>query len=129
MKIKKSTMYLFGIIFIVALASYFVLVKSSSSSNSFSDAQQAQGETQKVVIGVKDFNYYPNTIRVKANKPVEISLDSSVTGCFRSFTIRDFGIAKVLSTPRDTVTFTPTKKGTYKFACSMGMGFGNLIVE
>ncbi len=129
MKVSKSTLYFVGILILIAIASYIVFAKPSYSTDNFQGSQPVQGEVQKVVLGVKDFNYYPNTVRVKANQPVEISLDSSVTGCYRSFTIRDFGISKNLPTPQDKITFTPTKKGTYKFSCSMGMGFGNLIIE
>ncbi|KKQ20399.1 MAG: hypothetical protein US35_C0040G0013, partial [Parcubacteria group bacterium GW2011_GWA2_37_10] len=91
--------------------------------------QVLQGETQKVVIGEKNLNYYPNEIKVKAGQPVSISLDSSVTGCLRSFNIKDLGVSKNAKTPSDTINFTPTKKGTFRFACSMGMGYGNIIVK
>ena len=84
---------------------------------------------QKVVISEKNLNYYPNEIKVKAGQPVSISLDSSVTGCLRSFNIRDLGVSKNAKTPSDTIDFTPIKKGTFKFACSMGMGYGSIIVE
>ena len=86
-------------------------------------------DVQVIVLGIKNYNYYPNTVTVKANEPVRIYLDSSVSGCLRSFTIKDFGIAKNLPTPNDYVEFTPTKPGIYPFACSMGMGTGTLIVE
>ena len=39
------------------------------------------------------------------------------------------GDLPALQTPTDYVEFTPTKKGTFGFACSMGMGTGTLIVE
>ena len=60
---------------------------------------------------------------------MSISLDSSVTGCLRSFTIKDLGVSKYAKTPSETIDFTPTKKGTFTFACVMGMGYGKLIVE
>ena len=81
------------------------------------------------MISEKDLNYYPSEIKVKANQPVSISLDESVTGCLRSFTIKEIGISKYVKTPAETIEFTPTKKGTFKFACSMGMGYGTIIVE
>jgi plastocyanin domain-containing protein len=90
---------------------------------------QDEGEYQKIVIGMKNYNYYPNTITVNAGKAVRIYLDGSVGGCFRDFTIREFGIQEYLITPEDYVEFTPDKRGTYTFACSMGMGSGKLIVE
>ena len=127
-KIKKSTLYLFGIIIFVAFLSYIILRGGNSPTNDVV-AAKIEGEYQKIVLGIKDFNYYPNTISVQNNMPVRVYLDSSVQGCFRSFTIKDFGIAKNLPTPNDYVEFTPTKKGTYGFACGMGMGTGKLIVE
>lgn len=86
-------------------------------------------EIQEVVIGMKNYNYYPNTIEVLEDKPVRIYLDKSVVGCFRSFTIRSLGISKNLRTPNDYIEFTPTEKGEFTFACSMGMGQGKLIVK
>jgi len=127
---KNTTMLMFvGII--ILLVGGFVFFKSIEGK----DYGAANGNAinnenaQKVVIGSKNLNYYPQTIRVKAGEPVEISLDGSVTGCLRSFTIKEFGVSKYLKTPDDKVTFTPNKKGTFTFACSMGMGTGKLIVE
>ncbi len=97
--------------------------------NNAGNALAGNGNVQKVVIGVRNYNYYPNTITVKVGQPVSISLDESVSGCLRDFTIRDFGIREYLRTPQDTIEFTPDKKGTFTFACSMGMGRGRLIVE
>ncbi len=125
---SKSVIYVVGIIFLIVLFGFFMLRNGSGSLDNGSNGS-SNGEVQKIVLGVKDYNYYPNTINVKVNQPVSISLDSSVSGCLRSFTIRDFGINKYLKTPKDTVEFTPTKKGTYRFACSMGMGTGTLVVE
>lgn len=129
MKIKKTTLYFSGLILIIALAAFFFLSSGSNARNTVENPVQIQGETQKVVLGMKDYNYYPETIRVKANQPVELSLDDSVYGCLRSFTIKDLGVAKYMRTSDDSVTFTPTKKGTYSFACSMGMAYGKIIVE
>lgn len=127
MKIKKTTLYLIGILFL-AVAGGYLMIDTSTVSN-VDNGNAGNGEVQNIVIGMKDYNYYPNTIKVKAGQPVSISLDESVYGCFRDFTIRELGVREYLRTPQDTVVFTPTKKGTYRFACSMGMGTGTLIVE
>ena len=74
-------------------------------------------------------NYNPNTIKVKAGVPVEITLDSSVRGCYRSFSIPKLGVSKRSSNPSDTIKFTPNQKGTFRYQCSMGMGTGTIIVE
>lgn len=87
------------------------------------------GEIQKVTLSFKDYNYYPNTIIVKAGKPVEITLDNSIKGCFRSFNIKQLGISQYSSSPDNKIRFTPMKAGNYEFACSMRMGYGTLVVE
>ncbi len=127
MAIKKTTLYLALTLILIAVAGFFLVGKDNSTGNTTGNA--GNGEIQKITIGMKNLNYYPNTITVKANQPVRIFLDSTATGCFRGLTIRDFGIAKYLKTPSDYVEFTPTKKGTFRFACSMGMGTGTLVVE
>jgi len=125
---KKTTLYLFMTMALILIAGFFML-NGSETKTSNVDSTIQKGEFQKVVIGLKNYNYYPNTITVQSGKPVRIYLDSSVVGCLRSFTIRDFGVAKYLKTPNDYVEFTPNKKGSFRFACSMGMGTGTLVVE
>lgn len=127
MIIKKSTLYLGGILFLIALASY--VLATSKSSQIEKPIEEDSREIQNVILSIKNYNYYPTTITVAVNKPVRIYLDASVSGCLRSFTIPELGIAKNLRTPQDYVEFTPTKPGTYLFACSMRMGTGTLIVE
>lgn len=124
---EKSTLYLLGIVLLIGIGAYFFFDNGNINGNIIQ--QVDAGEVQKIILSEKDYNYYPNEIKVKAGEPVSISLDSSVKGCLRSFTIKDLGIFKSLKTPQDTITFTPTKKGTYKFTCSMGMGYGTFIVE
>jgi len=118
------------IILIVALivgGGVFLVKDSNLTGNAIGGS--GSGKVQEVTLGMKNYNYYPNTIKVKVNQPVRIYLDKSVVGCYRSFTIRDFGIAKYLQSEKDYVEFTPTKTGSFRFACSMGMGTGTLIVE
>jgi plastocyanin domain-containing protein len=127
----KNTTILALIILIVTTGGIFVFGKGSESV----DVNNENGnviigeDVQKITLGTRNLNYYPNTIKVKEGKPVELTLDESVTGCFRAFTIKDLGVSKYTRTPQDKIRFTPTKKGTFTFACSMGMGFGKIIVE
>ena len=132
MEIKKSTLYIGAILLVLVIVGFFFFRGGSSAINGnvVSEGSQAlQGEVQKVVISEKNLNYYPNEIKVKAGQPVSIKLDSSVKGCLRSFNIKDLGVSKNAKTPSETIDFTPTKKGTFRFACSMGMGYGKIIVE
>ncbi len=125
---NKTLMYILGIGLLIFLFG-FVMIKGASVGQSSIYAAPLKDGVQEVVLGVKDYNYYPNTVEVKAGIPVRISLDSSVSGCLRDFTIRDFQVRKYLKTPSDYVEFTPSESGRYTFACSMGMGTGVLIVE
>lgn len=124
----KNSTALLVLIAVLILIGGFVLTNSKSSSGTGINTGNNQN-IQKVVIGMKNYNYYPNTIKVKSGIPVEITLDESVYGCFRSFTIRDFGVSAYSKTPNEKITFTPNKKGTFRFSCSMGMGTGTIIVE
>lgn len=118
------------VIFIIVVGGYFyVNSEDDLITGDVINNPQDSGESQKVIIGMKNGNYYPNTITVKANQPVEITLDNSVGGCFRSFVIKDFGVSKYSKDPSQKIVFTPTKTGTFRFQCGMGMGTGTLIVE
>ncbi|MEK6899044.1 MAG: cupredoxin domain-containing protein [Nanoarchaeota archaeon] len=86
------------------------------------------GDAQQITLSMKNGNYYPNAITVKANQPVEVTLDNSVGGCFRSFTVRELGVRGLSRSPSEKIRFTPTEEGTFTFACSMGMGYGQLNV-
>ena len=126
---EKSTLFMSIAILILIVGGFVWLGSGKEASPTGNTIAAGEGEVQKIILSTKDYNYYPNTIKVKAGQPVSISLDSSVSGCLRSFTIRDLGLVKYLKTPQDSLDFTPSKPGTYKFACSMCMGTGTLIVE
>ena len=128
-KIKKSTLYGLSIFIVIVITGIFLITKSNAEVTVNSVVGDTNGDVQKIVLSFKNYNYYPNTVTVKADKLVSISLDKSVSGCLRSFNIPSLGLSKYLKTPQDTLEFTPTKKGTYPFACSMSMGTGTLIVE
>lgn len=128
---KNATIFA---VIVLALLIVGILFYSSSStiqtsSVSETTASLESGEIQRVTLSMRNANYYPNTITVKANQPVELTLDGSVGGCFRSFTVKDLGVQGLSRNPAEKIVFTPTKAGTYTFACSMGMGYGKIIVQ
>ncbi len=135
---KNPILMVFLILLVLGLAGAVMFNASNRSGTSGnvvnnggdSDSGSASsGDTQKITLSMKNYNYYPNTITVKVGQPVSITLDKSIGGCYRSFTIRDLGVSSYSSSPSQTIDFTPTKKGTFRFACSMGMGTGTIIVE
>ena len=104
------------------------LIQLSEYEKVNSSALTENDAVQKINLGFKN-GYYPNTIAVKAGKSVEITLDSSVRGCYRSFNIPQLGISVYSKNPSDTIEFFPNKKGQFEFRCGMGMGRGTIIVE
>lgn len=131
MEIKKSTLYIVGIIFLVFITGFFFFGKGNFSvkGDVVSDIQVLQGETQRVVLSQEGYNY--KDVKVQAGKPIEISVDSSVKGCLRSvaFNIGGDKYSKYLQSAEDRLQLPALDKGEYTFSCSMGMGYGKLIVE
>jgi len=123
---KNSTM-LISIGIMILLVGGFIFFNSEADKTTSNTIKTE--EAQKITLGIKNYNYYPNTITLKVDQPVELTLDESVSGCFRSFTVKALGIQKYSKSPEEKIEFTPTQKGTFAFACSMGMGYGKLIVE
>lgn len=125
----KNSTILVGIFILIALVVGFIYINSETVSSEKITGNAVLGEVQKVLISQKNYNYYPDIIKVKQGIPVELTLDNSVTGCLRSFSINDFGVRELSRSPEEKIVFTPDKKGTFDFSCSMGMGYGTIIVE
>lgn len=122
---NKNVFWVVGILAIIVV--YFLVSGRGLTGNAVSEKSSTEDAVQNINLGF-NANYYPNTITVELGKPVEITLDSSVRGCFRSFHIRDLGVSYLSSGPSDTIKFIPLKKGTFEFACGMRMATGTIIV-
>ena len=68
----KNASWLIVIVAFIALAGAIVFFNSGSTPET---VQQGTGETQKITLGMRNLNYYPNTITVKSNQPVELTLE------------------------------------------------------
>lgn len=89
-----------------------------------------EGDVQTVTLSWGRYNYYPQTIIAKEGIPLRITGDMNrLQGCFRSFMIPGFNVRKLFTYQDNVLEFTPDKKGTFAFACTMNMGTGKLIVE
>jgi len=92
------------------------------------DVQVVDG-VQQVTLSWGKFNYAPETIMLKDGVPARIIADTKrLQGCFRSIQIPDLGISKVFTESDNVLEFTPSKAGTFRFSCAMGMGAGTLTV-
>lgn len=85
---------------------------------------------QKVKINVTSNGYSPKYFTVKAGTPVELVVETKdVYSCASAFTFKAFKIyTNLKSTDQKTFTLTPTEKGKFTFACSMGMYTGVMEV-
>lgn len=137
---NKATLITLAGIIVLLVAGFSIVSKGAATTGSITTGssvdkgketvQAAPSEdVQRITLGAKNFNYNPNTIRVKAGIPVELTIDKTVGGCLRAFAVRDLGVSQYAATPADKIRFTPKKAGTFTFSCSMGMGFGKLVVE
>ena len=128
---------LLGIIGIILMATFLLVAARNILSNGKADAAIVSdipavynGEEQVVDLTVKDYNYFPQIINLKYNVPAKIIVDTDkVKGCLQSIVIPDFKIRKFVTSKDNVISFTPDKKGTFSFSCSMGMGFGKVVVS
>ncbi len=140
--VKKSTLIIIMSILVIGSFLTFAIVKIASGKDNpatgelVKGGQQGsnkiinEGDVQVVNLGVANYNYDPQTINVLAGKKVRIVGNmQQLAGCLRSFHIPGLGISKVFSKNDNILEFTPTQKGSYPFSCSMGMGYGTLIVS
>lgn len=73
---------------------------------------------------------YPN-ITVQAGIPVKWVINApkgSINGCNNRMFIRDYGIEHSFQTGENIIEFTPTKTGTVRYSCWMGMIRGKITV-
>ena len=133
----SNTAKIIGIVGLILL-SVFVLVAArnylsggNNINNNIINNENANNDNEQVVqLTMKNSNYYPNIINLKYNIPAKIVVDTNtVRGCLRSIVIPDFNVRKSITPNDNVISFTPNKRGTFRFSCSMGMGFGKIIVN
>jgi len=112
---------------------YYPIVDPEAKDTSPTDvrADEVNAEGQQVVkMTQSGSGYRPSTLRVKAGVPVRWVITSTSTyTCASSIIIPSLNISKDLEKGENIIEFTPTKKGTIPFSCSMGMYRGTFIVE
>ncbi len=111
---------------LIAFIVWFFWLKRSTGVR----AAEASGGYQEVMVLVKG-GYTPDTILVRAGKPVRINFRREETaGCSDKVIFADFQKSADLPTGEFvSVELMPKKPGEYSFACPMGMFRGRLIAE
>jgi plastocyanin domain-containing protein len=91
---------------------------------------EAREGIQEVTITV-DGGYSPSRILVRSGQPVRLKfLRRDPSSCLEEVRLPDFRIAQNLPLNEvTTVEFTPTKPGSYEFACGMNMFRGVIEVQ
>lgn len=125
---KNTTLFVLVVLGIVSVG-FFVFGGGTPTTGAMITGEDRDARVQAVTLSVKGGNYYPQAVSVKAGQQVAITLDRSVSGCYRSLVIRGLGVSAYSKSPSETIRFTPEKPGTYRFSCSMGMGYGTLVVK
>ncbi len=93
-------------------------------------ATTAAGGGQQVNITVEG-GYSPSVVRAKKGQPLRLIFDrKEKSPCSDEVVISEFGVRRFLKPFEKTVIeVTPTKAGTYEFACGMNMLRGRIEVE
>ena len=112
-----------GLVVIFFLAWFFFGPKKAKKA-------EVKDGVQEVRITVKG-GYSPDVIRVKEGVPLRLVFDrQEASDCSDRVVFPDFQTSKSLAPfATTTLEFTPTKSGSFGFACGMNMLHGTLIVE
>lgn len=105
-------------------------VKTDSQTGTITQNEN-KPNVQKAEIKLNDaYGYNPETVKLKADVPAEIKLlNDGARGCIRAFIVPDLNIRSLVSDSSTTFTFTPKQTGKIPFTCSMGMYWGQFVVE
>lgn len=111
---------------LIAFIVWFFWLKRSAGVR----ATEAASGYQEAFILVKG-GYTPDTIIVRAGKPVRLSFRREETAsCSERVIFADFGKSAELPQGKTVpVELLPERPGEYEFACPMGMFRGRLVAE
>ncbi|WP_062517628.1 urease accessory protein UreH domain-containing protein [Demequina gelatinilytica] len=84
---------------------------------------------QQVTTEVVDDGYSPATTVVYVDEPVAWTLEPVYKGCQSAIDAPSLGLDRIMVLfEAETVEFTPTETGTYRYSCAMGMYSGEFVV-
>lgn len=83
---------------------------------------------QAITVDTSQGSYNPNTIKLKAGIPAEITFTQS-SGCLGQVQSQDLDFFEDLTAGPKTIKLGSLKAGTYTFTCGMQMVSGTIVVE
>ncbi|WP_062384004.1 urease accessory protein UreH domain-containing protein [Demequina iriomotensis] len=87
------------------------------------------GGVQRVSTDVVGEGYSPATTVVYVDEPVAWTLTPVYKGCQSAVDASTLGLGRIMVLlDTETVEFTPTETGTYRYSCAMGMYTGEFVV-
>ena len=89
------------------------------------------GAKERVTVEVTNEGFVPKEIPAKVGQPITLVVTRKTDmTCAKQIIFADLGVEKELPMNEAVeVTVTPTKSGDLRFACSMDMIAGKLVVE
>lgn len=101
---------------------------SAGSGEPIEGTAVLEGDVQRIDIDLSAGYYDPNTIKLKAGVPTEITFGQS-SGCTAEVMSKDLGFFEDLTGGPVTVKIAALDPGSYSFSCGMEMVFGTIFVE
>ncbi|MFH2109253.1 MAG: cupredoxin domain-containing protein [Patescibacteria group bacterium] len=93
------------------------------------DSKVLGNNIQEIRMTQDSFGYLPNSFTIKKDIPVRwIITSKDAHSCASSIVSSQLGIRKGLKLGENIFEFTPTKIGTIRFSCGMGMYTGSFVV-
>ena len=125
MKISAALVMVLGIVMLNrGLALSGVAMDFGLAKNLQSETKQVVMEDGKQIINmaVTSRGYIPDAQFVQVGVPVKIKLDvQSINGCNNPIVIPEYGVQADLTSADPVLEFMPTKEGTIRISCWMGM--------
>ncbi len=108
---------------------YRVLRINAEANPQINSTEESTGEVQVIQMIQGGNGYTPNNFEVEVNRPVRWEIKSTVPySCASSLVVPAIGVNRQLEKGINIIEFTPTKVGSIKFSCSMGMYSGVINV-
>jgi hypothetical protein len=101
---------------------------SGAPSTPVEGAAAVIGGIQKISVDLSSGTYKPNSLKLRAGVPAEITFGRS-SGCTGYVQSADLGFQADLTSGPQTIKLPALQPGTYGFACGMGMVTGEIVVE